>query len=385
MPLDPALAAQAGTTGTPFRYAARGLAPFWCAWLLACTPERVLDDAPDATESAPVHDAGFDAASSDDPLLADARFDAASSDDPLLPDELASFVAEHRACSSDDDCVIVGDCSHTCFPSVARSAEAEAMNVVLRRCQQQDGPIYHARCRAGMCDRTQSTGSCGSAIETECPAVDMVRQVAGCGTVAAGFRDGCQTKCKGQADDGPCTTGYSCQQTSINPCWMVTGGASCSACGEDTWLCLPVPACQVELALTYDGGPLARVVSPQATELTLWLMNRTDQTLTFSFELPCHGPSVVGLGDYDLWQSCLAGACPTEHARTEVTLKPHERLRWRSALVEVDPSECNAHGLASGKYMPSFSLPYVQGANVCGPTATSLRVGSAAYSDLQQR
>jgi hypothetical protein len=139
-----------------------------------------------------------------------------------------------------------------------------------------------------------------------------------------------------------------------------------------------VAACQVELSLTFDGRSAVRVLDDEASELKLWLENRTDQTVTFSYELPCIGPALAGLADYDLWGACLAGACPAARERVEVTLAPRERKLYRSALVELKPSTCNPHGLAAGKYMPTFTLPYVQGANVCGPTGTLLIAGSNA-------
>jgi hypothetical protein len=177
--------------------------------------------------------------------------------------------------------------------------------------------------------------------------------------------------CAAQGDDGPCASGYTCQKQTVDPCPATAGEG-------EKWLCAPAATCQLALVLGFDGESVARLRDDEASELKLWLVNRTDQPLTFSYELPCNGPALLGLGDYDLWNACLAGACPTPHERVEVTLAAHERQLYRSTLLEMKPSTCNMHGLAPGRYTPTFSLANIAGAKVCGPAATLLVAGSAA-------
>lgn len=380
MSLSSQVPAQFGTLRRRLGAGALALLLASCAGLLACTsepraPERDAEseDPPDADEA----DASIDASRTDtDAGLSDGGADLmvdAGSEYSCLQhsSEIKTFVENHRSCSSNDDCVLVGDCSHSNFQVVARSAEEGAKKLVFDdRCRYNDGPGYFARCRESRCERIKSRVWCGGAPQSECP-TGMVMHKTLCGAVdPKSYHSGCYTPCSAQGDDGPCTSGYTCQKTTIDPCPATPGEG-------EKWLCAPVAACQVELSLTFDGRSAVRVLDDEATELKLWLENRTDQALTFSYELPCNGPAVVGLADYDLWGACLAGACPSPRERVEVTLAPREKRLYRSALVELAPSTCNMHGLAAGKYSPTFGLPYVQGANVCGPEGTSLTAGSA--------
>jgi hypothetical protein len=295
---------------------------------------------------------------------------------------IQAFVAAHRRCETHADCVIVGDCSHADFQAVAREFEAEAKDLVFddAACGAFDGPTYHAVCRAGSCERVQSVHACGYAIsQFECPSDTARYEGNTCGYPPA-LRAGCYQACDADGDDASCAAGFTCQQTSVNPCPSsdLGGAPTCDACGAAARLCLPAPACQVELSLAFNGSTAARVFTGRSAELQLWLENRTDETITFDFEVPCHGPRIQGLGDFDLWQACLAGACLEEPLRTELTLAPHERRLWRSAVLDLEPSDCNPQGLPSGMYTPTFTLTNVQGAITCGPAPASLLTGSEA-------
>lgn len=294
---------------------------------------------------------------------------------------IETFVAAHRSCETNADCVIVGDCSHADFRAVAREFEAEAKDLVFGddACGALDGPTYHAVCRAGSCERVQSVHSCGYVVSPYvCPSGSELYEE-GCGPVAATFRGGCYRPCAAEGDDASCAAGFTCQQTTTNPCTSTPGGgAACAACGAESWLCLPAPACQVELSLEFNGAPTGRVFTGRATALELLLENRTDEAITLSFDVPCHGPRVQGLGDYDLWQECLAGACLEDPVHTELTLAPREKRLWRSAVLDLQPSDCNVQGLPSGKYAPTFALANVVGATICGPAPALLLTGTEA-------
>jgi hypothetical protein len=359
------------------------------AW--GCTELNPLADAGDAAPPQDARiaesDAGPDASDgASDSSAGDAAIDSSAGDgsagDGGAPDsalhpcelhaaKLADFVEAHRSCVRDDDCVIVGDCNHADFPSVSRAFEAEATALVLddAQCGAHDGPTYNAVCRAGVCDRIRSHQSCGQVPPTECPG-ELETYRPGCGTVASAFRAGCQASCTDSYDSADCAPGYNCQQTSIDPC----GPVGCAACGQEVWLCLPAPSCQVQLSVSFDGVSLARIADGQSTELQLWLENRTDQTLNLSFDMPCHGPAVEGLGSFDVWQACVAGACVSDPVQTELTLAPRQKLLWKSAVLTSGATVCNPAGLASGTYTATFSLPGVTGATTCGPSATSLLV-----------
>lgn len=290
-------------------------------------------------------------------------------------DKIGDFVDAHAGCSFDADCTIVGDCSHADFVSVATSAAEAAKELVLENpCASSDGPTYNAVCKAGRCSRVRATAVCGGVPVRECPA-GTSWQIPGCSTPVPSFQAGCYASCDRVGDDTSCAHGYTCQETNIDPCTPLypSSDATCDACGSETKLCLPAPNCEVKLSIRFDGRPQYATYPPDgSTQLGLTLENLTDRALTLQFDMPCHGPNVSGLGTYDLWNECLAGACLTETVRTALTLGPKERTLWRSSVLSSTPSACNASGLPPGSYTPTFALPNVQGARVCGPAPSQL-------------
>lgn len=290
-------------------------------------------------------------------------------------DKIGDFVDAHARCSVDADCTIVGDCGHADFVSVATGAAEEARELVLGNpCATSDGPTYNAVCKAGRCSRVRGTAVCGGVPVRECP-TGTSWHFPGCGAPMPSFEAGCYARCEAVGDDTSCAAGYTCQETSIDPCKPIdpSAGSSCAACGTGAKLCLPAPSCEVELRVTFDGRPqYAAYPFDGSTQLGLTLENLTDRALTLQFDAPCHGPNVSGLGTYDLWNQCLAGACLTETVRTELTLAPKERKLWRSSVLSGTPSTCNASGLPPGTYTPTFTLPNVEGARVCGPAPSQL-------------
>ncbi len=297
-------------------------------------------------------------------------------------EKAAEFVAAHRACTSDSDCVIVGDCSHANFQAVAKDAADEARALVLA-CTAFDGPTYNAVCRANECERVPTGQSCGQATPRACPA-GMQWERPGCGSHPgdAAFVDGCYASCEAVGDDGACPTGHTCQRTTRDPCIPASpGGIACEACGaHDVTLCLPAPDCDLELAITfYDGlHTEARLAEGGSIEMSLLLINRASRALTLEFDVPCHGPAIAGLGSYDVWNSCLAGVCETDPVSTRVSLAVGEKLRWRSAVLTDAPSSCNPAGLPDGRLALSFALANLKGAKVCGPAAATLISGPAS-------
>lgn len=74
------------------------------------------------------------------------------------------FVAAHRSCSLDADCVVVGDCGPNAdFASVRADSATEARTLQVARCSgTHDGPVYRAVCQAGTCGLEMRTDvSCG--------------------------------------------------------------------------------------------------------------------------------------------------------------------------------------------------------------------------------
>jgi hypothetical protein len=345
-----------------------------------------------ADELVPVRDDGRDADADMDPgTRSDAGVDADAADpgpEPPSPelDECGAwsvmfdcYLAEHRACKVDSDCAVVGDCSHADWQAIAAPFAAQA-NAMLRESPcpaTQDGPGANAVCVTGACATVRSSLSCGAPAQDECPGGGK-RTNAGCGTVASTYRDGCHVSCTLGGAASQCAPGYSCQQTTIDPCRPLTplgpGEATCAACGAETALCLPAPGCQLQLSVKFQGNrTLETLRGAESTALELWLENLTESPLPLRFVDPCHGPVVEGLGDYDVWNACLSGVCDDDTPITELTLAPREKKLWRSAYLFAGSSSCNPTGLAPGKYTPSFRLG-ATGVTECGPDVAELRV-----------
>jgi hypothetical protein len=286
------------------------------------------------------------------------------------------FIAQHRACTLDTDCAVVGDCSHAEWSAIAAPFAKQADAMLLESpCRIFDGLGANAVCRAGACEVVPAGQRCGEPPQSECPS-GAKRAIAGCGPVASTYRDGCHVSCTpGRAE---CPPGYSCQQTTIDPCRSLlppgSGQATCAACGAETALCLPAPSCQLKLSVSFQGDrTLESLRSGASTALRLVLENLTDSPLALRFVDPCHGPVVEGLGDYDVWNACLSGVCDDDAPIVALTLAPREKKLWRQAIVVAEKSACNPMGLAPGKYTPSFKLG-VTGVTTCGPESAELTV-----------
>lgn len=285
------------------------------------------------------------------------------------------FVAAHADCTVDSDCAIVGDCSHADWRAIAAPFAEEAnRRVRAGQCGSSDGPGANAVCDRGKCVAARASLWCGSVPETECPS-GSVRSYAGCGAVASTYTEGCHVPCTESADESGCPQGYTCQTTSTDPCRAATlGQDTCAACGHEAVQCLPAPGCALKLSARFQGNRVApKLHSGESTVLELWLENLTNTKLEVSFELPCHGPEVSGLAGYDVWNSCLAGVCQAERVQTQLTLQPHAKTLWRSAVLRAGSSDCNPDGLAAGTYRPSFDLN-VSGVPTCGPEPVELTV-----------
>ena len=77
-------------------------------------------------------------------------------------DAYYAFLAAHRACTTDSDCAVVGDCGPNAdFSAVATSAAHEAYELAKARCPGTfDGPVFDARCIAQRCELEQRTDTC---------------------------------------------------------------------------------------------------------------------------------------------------------------------------------------------------------------------------------
>lgn len=398
MPQDRTRVTQLGTMG--FRFGGWAL-PFMCALsFVACADEHGAEPRNDARVFEPQVDAQ---ASSDDDGGAlqptrpeagaaldgdvdadadiDAAVDAGSDSRVAPPPELGSceaaaialdqFVAQHRSCSVDSDCALVGDCSHSDFRAVSRDAEKEATRLVQEGSCSRDGPGAHALCNAGKCETVRSLNWCGQApIAKQCPPPTTLRHP-GCDAVTLP-KEGCYADCIAVGNSAGCPRGFDCQETSIDPCH----GKSCDACGQRVTLCQPSSECELELGVSFrsEGTTFVKLARDEAVYMYLTLTNRTDRTLQLGFDMPCYGPVVRGFNNYDLWGACLAGACPEPNQRVQLTLKPREALTWRKVLVVAPPSSCNPQGLYPGTYTPSFELGNLAGAISCGPATASLTV-----------
>jgi hypothetical protein len=78
---------------------------------------------------------------------------------------------------------------------------------------------------------------CATQQSLEC-AAGTALHTPGCGRNST-WDKGCYASCRAVGDDAGCTAGYTCQETSINPCVPKPGEtSSCDACGMQTHLCL---------------------------------------------------------------------------------------------------------------------------------------------------
>lgn len=64
-----------------------------------------------------------------------------------------AFLAAHQACSADDECAIIGDCSPNAdFKAIRSDAAEEGYALMRARCgSAHDGPVYTAYCDDGTC------------------------------------------------------------------------------------------------------------------------------------------------------------------------------------------------------------------------------------------
>lgn len=287
---------------------------------------------------------------------------------------LQNFLTAHRACSSDADCTLIGSCSGPSFEAVSTSARDEAQRLAdAISCKIFDGPLYEPRCEANTCVSRPSGASCGgrgslcqsgqALYETNC-------------SDAGSTESACYKKCSG-ASDGTCPSGFSCQTTQV-----VSQSGGCAAPKIDAWLCRPAPSCEVALSIDATAGSDPRsykrytmfALGDESVSIELWAENLTDAPKTFRYDPRCASHDLTGLGSYDAFGACLAGACPTPIPAREITLQPRERALLGTGMVRTRPSDCNANGLASGSYDVGFTLANVTGAAVCGPDALELKV-----------
>jgi hypothetical protein len=329
-----------------------------------------LDAGPDASDTS--RDAEADDASSDGGRDADPG-DAGDDWCAIQGAREQKFVEANRACSSHADCVALGDCSNADFIAVSASAREQAEALIdARECRAQDGPTYHAVCREGACELAYARFWCGTPEHTLCPEGQQFHR-SGCGS-SAPLLAGCFTPCS-EGDASACSPGYTCQEADIDPCGGGgEGGDTCTACAATVHLCRPAPGCQVHLSLTLDGASRVSLSSDGAAKLAVQLSNRTDAPITLSFDVPCHGPQVTGLGAHDVWDACLAGPCSEDVVRRTVTLAAKQTLVLAEALLAPVATACNPEVLATESYRPSVSLQNVSGAVLCTNAAAQLDV-----------
>ena len=288
---------------------------------------------------------------------------------------LQRFVGEHRDCASDGDCTLVGTCSATAgFAAVSTSARAEAQRLAdAVRCESVDGPLFAPVCEQGSCVARPTGGSCGGRASV-CQSTHALYQTT-C-TDAGSPEAACYETCSGPTDDR-CQSGFSCQATQVTP---VTGG--CSAPQIDAFLCRPAAGCEVALSVEITAAPDTRSLksyalfagSQETVSLGLWAENLTAAPKTFRYGPRCVGHHLTGLGSYDAFSACLAGACPEDQEPKEITLAPGERALLGTGTVRGAADDCNPSGLARGSYDVGFMLEQLDGATACGPEPVQLRV-----------
>lgn len=278
-----------------------------------------------------------------------------------------AFVASHRECRVDSDCAIIGGCSGSFgFTAVTASARDEGQRLPIdEECALHDGSLYAPLCEQGSCVMRPTGGQCGG-IASPCRDDQELYRT----TCTA--PDTCLQRCEGGAD-ARCGAGFSCQPMQVVP---VSG--ECSATLTRA-MCAPAPSCEVLLSIEgmtqspADRGT-ARSQLLGSLPLELWAENLTQVAKTFRYQRPCPGgPTLTGIGEYDAWGVCLAGACPT-NPPTEVTLAPRQRVSLGQARIDAQANDCNPSPLAPGNYAVGFVLEAAEGATLCGPVPYQLSV-----------
>lgn len=76
--------------------------------------------------------------------------------------EFDAFLQANQACTRDDECAVIGDCSPNAdFRAVRKEVADEAYKLMQARCGgAADGPVYDAECSAGTCELTESSEPC---------------------------------------------------------------------------------------------------------------------------------------------------------------------------------------------------------------------------------
>ena len=297
---------------------------------------------------------------------------------------MSQFLAANSHCEVDSDCVIVGDCSGGFgFYAVNAAAreEGEALSLdTPAECGAFDGPLYHAVCEEGTCGELETGDACGTYHEGPsgvCPDTD-VPYVQSCALAEAGdlaIDTGCHRRC-GEGGASVCPAGFACQAASGCAYGYGGGGVgngnSCTECEPSSVeLCVPDPACEVVLELDFAGEPSAWFGELHELTLTLSARNVSDAEVTISIAA-CASPELEGLGDYDAFELCAAGACVETEPR-EITLLPSQRMMLAQPTLRRYGSSCN-DDIADGDHTITFSLPDVTGAQLCGSAPVALHV-----------
>lgn len=192
------------------------------------------DDVPQGTAR---DDGGVDAAKpAPSNAVRDAGVDASVDAAAARCEEERSFLASHRACTTDSDCTIAGSCSGGFgFEAIRVDARERAQAYSDRTAcgAAFDGPTYRAVCEQGLCVARNSGTSCGAAQPADggrpgCPEGEEIYLTACDGEPA------CRQRCSGASDDR-CGASSQCEQTKVSAVSPPYG----MGCGSliDVWLC----------------------------------------------------------------------------------------------------------------------------------------------------
>lgn len=351
------------------------------------TPIDMVDDTPrpgqQQGDSGLFVDTGVDGGGADGQTPSEAAVAPEAGDDggtPLPGDldlrcreglqRLETFLSSRRSCERHEDCAIIGGCSGSIgFAAVRADARDEAQRMAEGICGYNDGPLYSASCEQNRCVTRRSGGVCGSAPGTGSCRDGQALYALRCD--GSEMQKSCESACDGPSD-ARCPTGYSCQQTPVYD-------QGCTAAASQLFLCRPTPACEVALSLELEGSYYTRATKvaisalAPAKSLKIWAENLTAETKSIRYRPPCPAPArLTGLGEYDPFGTCLAGACP-EAAMRDVVLEPGARVSLGTAQVSAQPGDCGP-GLPRGFYDIGLALPELSGAAACGPAPFQLLV-----------
>ena len=167
---------------------------------------------------------------------------------------------------------------------------------------------------------------------------------------------GCYQPC-GPNGDAACQSGV-CQRTDINPCVCDEFENCCDACGQEYWLCLPIP--EEEICLAKSRDPI--IVSASRSFGECWGECKYDLTIAQSPLEAMHVCDVVSLSVCGWDQTCprenQGALTPLGHARARALAAELLDTKLQKTYGCPDCADGGASGFALRRYGQVSSHTY---------------------------